>query len=135
MKGCPCPSVGLPLPMPDCPSSNDAVGEVMGWLGCAAALVLFISPAWTFAKIIRERSVAQYSCTPYLCSLLNCALWTTYALPMVTPGDDVPRGDHVSKRCQLINTVAARLAPPMRCARSTCTMARMHTRAQTLASH
>jgi len=71
--------------MPDCTASADAVGETMGWLGCAAAFILFLSPVPTFAKIMKSRSVGDFSCTPYLCSLLNCALWTTYALPFVTP--------------------------------------------------
>jgi len=70
---------------PDCASSQDVVGEAMGWLGFVAALVLFTTPIFTFRQIVQSGTVAEYSCTPYLCSLLNCALWSTYALPFVTP--------------------------------------------------
>ena len=68
-----------------CSSSSDSVEEVIGWVGTAAALLLFLVPMSTMREILRRGSVAEYSCVPYTLSLAQCMLWTTYALPMVTP--------------------------------------------------
>lgn len=57
----------------------------MGWIGTAAALLLFLVPVSTMKEIRRRGSVASYSCVPYTLSLAQCMLWVTYALPVVTP--------------------------------------------------
>ena len=68
-----------------CPSASDPLEEIMGWVGTAAALLLFLVPLSTMRAIRRRGSVAEYSCVPYTLSLAQCMLWATYALPMVTP--------------------------------------------------
>lgn len=35
-------------------------------------------------RILRVRSVEDFSCLPYLVTFLNCSLWTFYGLPIVT---------------------------------------------------
>lgn len=65
-------------------TSDDLVGQVLGWSGMAAALFLFLSPVATMKRIGREGSTLDFSDTPYVVSLLNCLLWVSYAI--FTPG-------------------------------------------------
>lgn len=37
----------------------------------------------TFIKIVKKKSVGDYSGIPYVCTLLNCLLWVVYGLPIV----------------------------------------------------
>lgn len=46
---------------------------------------LFLSPLPTFLTIIRKGDVEQFVPDPYLATLLNCALWVFYGLPVVHP--------------------------------------------------
>jgi hypothetical protein len=68
-----------------CAGNDDVVENVMGWCGCAAAWLLFLSPIPVMLDIRRRGAVDAYSCVPYLVSGLQCALWVLYALPPVTP--------------------------------------------------
>ncbi|ONI25511.1 hypothetical protein PRUPE_2G307800 [Prunus persica] len=36
------------------------------------------------ARIIRKKSTEEFSCVPYITALLNCLLYTCYALPVVS---------------------------------------------------
>ncbi|KAG0615381.1 hypothetical protein M758_5G036700 [Ceratodon purpureus] len=56
---------------------------VLGILGNITAICLFVSPIPTFIKIFKKKSVGDYSGIPYVATLLNCLLWTTYGLPWV----------------------------------------------------
>ncbi|KAL6618682.1 hypothetical protein ACP70R_033821 [Stipagrostis hirtigluma subsp. patula] len=65
--------------------SPDAVRDVVGIIGNFISFGLFLSPAPTFAKILRRRDVEEYAPDPYLATFLNCALWVFYGLPAVHP--------------------------------------------------
>ncbi|CAL9751091.1 unnamed protein product [Musa acuminata subsp. burmannicoides] len=65
--------------------SADTIRTAVGIMGNATALVLFFSPAPTFCRIWKSRSVEQFPATPYLATLLNCMMWVLYGLPMVHP--------------------------------------------------
>jgi len=68
-----------------CASADTALVETFGWVGCAAAWLLFISPLPVMREIGRRGHVGDFSALPYLISTMQCGLWTVYALPMVTP--------------------------------------------------
>lgn len=74
-----------PPPEQQCKSADTPLVAVMGWLGCVAAWLLFLAPMPTMRKIIRSRHIHEFSPLPYLISMLQCFLWTVYALPAVTP--------------------------------------------------
>ncbi|GMN31446.1 hypothetical protein TIFTF001_003257 [Ficus carica] len=66
--------------------SAEAARTVVGIIGNIIALFFFLSPAPTFVRIWKKGAVEQYSPIPYLATLINCMLWTLYALPVVQPG-------------------------------------------------
>ncbi|KAL3678654.1 hypothetical protein R1sor_021610 [Riccia sorocarpa] len=57
---------------------------IVGLFGNISGVCLFASPTITFYGILRRKSTGDYSSTPYLCALLNCALWLLYGMPFVT---------------------------------------------------
>ena len=68
-----------------CASTLTPGVEIFGWVGCAAAWLLFIAPLPTMRKIVRAGNTGDFSPVPYLVSALQCGLWAVYALPFVTP--------------------------------------------------
>ncbi|XP_015878203.3 bidirectional sugar transporter SWEET3 [Ziziphus jujuba] len=56
----------------------------IGIMGNAASLLLYAAPIITFARIVRKKSIEEFSCVPYIIALLNCFLYTWYALPVVS---------------------------------------------------
>ncbi|XP_022871302.1 bidirectional sugar transporter SWEET7 [Olea europaea var. sylvestris] len=65
--------------------SNEDARTAVGIIGNIIALILFLSPAPTFYRIWKKKSVEQYSPVPYLATFVNCGLWVLYGLPMVHP--------------------------------------------------
>ena len=68
-----------------CTSSDGALLDAIGWIGCTSAWILFVSPIPTMRTIVRTGTVGDFSALPYLVSCLQCSLWTVYALPSITP--------------------------------------------------
>ncbi|XP_027358783.1 bidirectional sugar transporter SWEET5-like [Abrus precatorius] len=65
---------------------NAAVARnVVGIIGNVISFFLFFSPAPTFYKIIKNRSVEEFKPDPYIATLLNCAFWVFYGMPFVHP--------------------------------------------------
>lgn len=62
----------------------DRLRLAVGIMGNAATLLLFTAPILTFTRVIRKRSTEEFSCIPYVVSLLNCLLYTWYGLPVVS---------------------------------------------------
>ncbi|CAM6017772.1 unnamed protein product [Sphagnum balticum] len=56
---------------------------ILGIIGNITAICLFTSPIPTFWDIIKKKSVQDFSGIPYVCTLLNCALWVMYGSPLV----------------------------------------------------
>ncbi|XP_049936652.1 bidirectional sugar transporter SWEET3-like isoform X2 [Nymphaea colorata] len=56
----------------------------LGIMGNATSLLLYAAPILTFRRVIQKRSTEDFSCTPYIVALLNCALYTWYGLPVVS---------------------------------------------------
>ncbi|KAJ8764905.1 hypothetical protein K2173_010370 [Erythroxylum novogranatense] len=64
---------------------KDTARNVVGIIGNVISVLLFLSPAPTFRRICKKKSVEQYSPVPYLAALVNCMVWVFYGLPMVHP--------------------------------------------------
>ncbi|KAG8658848.1 hypothetical protein MANES_03G197300v8 [Manihot esculenta] len=45
---------------------------------------MFLSPARTFWRIVKRKSTEDFDSLPYICTLLNAALWTYYGI--IKPG-------------------------------------------------
>lgn len=58
---------------------------VLGIMGNATSMALFLSPAPTFLKIFKAKSTKEYSGLPYMCALFNSMLWVLYGMPFVKP--------------------------------------------------
>lgn len=65
---------------------KDHIRMAVGLLGNATSLLLYGTPVLTFIKVIKEKSVGQYSCTPYVIALFNCLTYTWYGFPVVSNG-------------------------------------------------
>uniref|UniRef100_A0A7N0R9Q2 Bidirectional sugar transporter SWEET n=1 Tax=Kalanchoe fedtschenkoi TaxID=63787 RepID=A0A7N0R9Q2_KALFE len=65
--------------------SKEEARTVVGIIGNAIALFLFLSPTPTFITIWKKKSVEQFSPVPYLATFVNCMVWVLYGLPVVRP--------------------------------------------------
>ncbi|KAK8954828.1 Bidirectional sugar transporter SWEET4 [Platanthera zijinensis] len=63
----------------------DTMRTAVGIVGNAISLGLFFSPLPTFIRILKKKSVEEFSVIPYVATLLNCMLWMVYGLPIVHP--------------------------------------------------
>ncbi|CAJ2662211.1 bidirectional sugar transporter SWEET17-like [Trifolium pratense] len=52
----------------------------VGVIGNIISILMFLSPVPTFWRIIKHRSTEDFSCFPYICTLLNSSLWTYYGI-------------------------------------------------------
>ncbi|KAL2341778.1 hypothetical protein Fmac_009718 [Flemingia macrophylla] len=57
----------------------------VGVIGNIVSILMFLSPVPTFWTIIKHRSTEDFSSLPYICTLLNCSLWTYYGV--IKPGE------------------------------------------------
>ncbi|KAL2472731.1 Bidirectional sugar transporter SWEET2 [Forsythia ovata] len=58
--------------------------DAAGIAGNIFALGLFVSPAPTFRRIIRNKSTEQFSGLPYIYALLNCLICAWYGSPLIS---------------------------------------------------
>ncbi|KAJ8752995.1 hypothetical protein K2173_008730 [Erythroxylum novogranatense] len=58
----------------------------VGILGNVASLSLFSAPIITFTRVIKHKSTEEFSCIPYIISLLDCIVYTWYSTPVVSYG-------------------------------------------------
>ncbi|ESR35364.1 Bidirectional sugar transporter SWEET3 [Citrus sinensis] len=63
---------------------GDGLRLAFGVMGNAASLLLYATPILTFSRVIKKKSTEGFSCFPYIIALLNCLLYTWYALPVVS---------------------------------------------------
>ncbi|KAJ8752805.1 hypothetical protein K2173_008540 [Erythroxylum novogranatense] len=57
---------------------------VVGVLGNVASMFLYSAPITTFTRVARNRSTEEFSCIPYLISLLACVAYTWYSTPVLS---------------------------------------------------
>uniref|UniRef100_A0A7N2N8H2 Bidirectional sugar transporter SWEET n=1 Tax=Quercus lobata TaxID=97700 RepID=A0A7N2N8H2_QUELO len=62
----------------------EVVSFSIGVIGNVISLLVFLSPVGTFWRIIKRRSTEEFESLPYICTLLNSALWTYYGI--IKPG-------------------------------------------------
>ncbi|XP_061992862.1 bidirectional sugar transporter SWEET17-like [Rosa rugosa] len=56
----------------------------IGVIGNLISVLMFLAPVYTFSRIIKNRSTEEFSSLPYVCTFLNCFLWTYYGI--IKPG-------------------------------------------------
>ncbi|XP_042475622.1 bidirectional sugar transporter SWEET16-like [Macadamia integrifolia] len=54
----------------------------VGIVGNIISVLVFLSPLGTFLRIVKNRSTEDFESLPYICTLLNSALWTYYGIIM-----------------------------------------------------
>ncbi|XVF66201.1 hypothetical protein PTKIN_Ptkin10aG0016500 [Pterospermum kingtungense] len=52
----------------------------VGVIGNVISVLVFLSPVGTFWRIIKHSSTEDFESLPYICTLLNCSLWTYYGI-------------------------------------------------------
>eukprot|EP00253_Pinus_taeda_P001193 PITA_01193 len=58
---------------------------VLGVLGNATSLAVFLSPLQIFWGVYKLKSTQEFSGLPYVCTLFDCAMWLLYGTPYVKP--------------------------------------------------
>lgn len=58
---------------------------IVGIIGNVISFFLFLSPGPTFVKILKAKSVMEFKPDPYIATVLNCAVWVFYGMPIVHP--------------------------------------------------
>ncbi|CAK7340626.1 unnamed protein product [Dovyalis caffra] len=53
---------------------------IVGVLGNIISSLVYLSPMKTFWRIVKKRSTEDFSCIPYVCTLLNGTLWVYYGI-------------------------------------------------------
>merc|ERR1719310_905969 len=61
------------------PGQKAVVQHVMGPIGCALACLMFLSSIDVLRRIVKNKSVGEFSYFPFLVQVCNCALWVAYA--------------------------------------------------------
>ncbi|KAJ4712310.1 Bidirectional sugar transporter SWEET [Melia azedarach] len=61
------------------------IRTIVGIIGNVISLGLFLSPIPTMVKIAKQKSVGNFKPDPYTATVLNCAMWVFYGLPIVHP--------------------------------------------------
>ncbi|XP_068638548.1 bidirectional sugar transporter SWEET6b-like [Aristolochia californica] len=65
--------------------NSGAIRNVVGIIGNVISFGLFLSPSPTFYQIYKKKDTEKFKADPYLATILNCALWIFYGLPIVHP--------------------------------------------------
>ncbi|KAJ8752803.1 hypothetical protein K2173_008538 [Erythroxylum novogranatense] len=58
----------------------------VGIMGNVATLSLYSAPIITFRRVVRKKTTEEFSCIPYIITLLECLVYTWYATPVVSYG-------------------------------------------------
>ncbi|KAK9673156.1 hypothetical protein RND81_12G149900 [Saponaria officinalis] len=60
------------------------ISFIIGIIGNIISALLFLSPAKTFVRIVRNRSTEEFESFPYVATLLSSSIWTYYGI--IKPG-------------------------------------------------
>ncbi|XP_050373626.1 bidirectional sugar transporter SWEET17 [Argentina anserina] len=60
------------------------LSSYIGVIGNLISVLMFLAPVYTFSRIIKNRSTEEFESLPYVCTFLNCFLWTYYGI--IKPG-------------------------------------------------
>jgi len=64
---------------------EDTIRTALGIIGNVISFLMFLAPVTTFYKVIKWKNTRGFSGIPYAMTILNCALWVLYGLPIVKP--------------------------------------------------
>lgn len=64
---------------------SDTARTIVGIIGNVISFGLFMSPIPTFITIWKKKSAAGFKPDPYVATVLNCAMWVFYGMPLVHP--------------------------------------------------
>ncbi|KAL1546208.1 hypothetical protein AAHA92_22838 [Salvia divinorum] len=62
----------------------DTLVFLIGVIGNVISVLMLLSPGKTFVRIVKKKSTEEFESFPYICTLLNCSLWTYYGI--IKPG-------------------------------------------------
>ncbi|KAG2615707.1 hypothetical protein PVAP13_3NG041880 [Panicum virgatum] len=63
-----------------------SIRVILGIVGCAVCMLLYSAPILTFKRVIKEASVGEFSCIPYILTLFSCLTYSWYGFPIVSSG-------------------------------------------------
>ncbi|CAL4903464.1 unnamed protein product [Urochloa decumbens] len=63
-----------------------SIRVIVGIIGSAVCVLLYAVPILTFKRVIREASVGEFSCIPYIITLFSAFTWGWYGFPVVSCG-------------------------------------------------
>ncbi|CAL4910866.1 unnamed protein product [Urochloa decumbens] len=63
-----------------------SIRVILGIIGCAVCMLLYSAPILTFKRVIKEASVGEFSCIPYILTLFSCLTYSWYGFPVVSSG-------------------------------------------------
>ncbi|KAF8667026.1 hypothetical protein HU200_053197 [Digitaria exilis] len=63
-----------------------SVRVILGIIGCTVCMLLYSAPILTFKRVIKEASVGEFSCIPYILALFSCLTYSWYGFPVVSSG-------------------------------------------------
>ncbi|EPS64849.1 hypothetical protein M569_09930, partial [Genlisea aurea] len=61
------------------------IRSIYSFAGNVISGLLFLSPAPTFWRVMKNKSTEEFHPYPYLATVMNCLLWVFYGLPFVHP--------------------------------------------------
>ncbi|WVZ97047.1 hypothetical protein U9M48_042611 [Paspalum notatum var. saurae] len=59
---------------------------IVGIIGSVVCVLLYAVPMLTFKRVIKEASVGEFSCMPYILALFSALTWGWYGFPVVSDG-------------------------------------------------
>ncbi|XP_066367587.1 bidirectional sugar transporter SWEET3a-like isoform X1 [Miscanthus floridulus] len=59
---------------------------IVGIIGSAVCIALYAVPMLTFKRVIKEASVGEFSCVPYILALFSTLTYSWYGFPVVSSG-------------------------------------------------
>ncbi|KAL6864876.1 hypothetical protein ACP4OV_016027 [Aristida adscensionis] len=63
-----------------------SIRVIVGIIGSAICLLLYAAPVLTFKRVVKEASVREFSCIPYILALFSTSTYSWYGFPVVSSG-------------------------------------------------
>ncbi|CAD6272546.1 unnamed protein product [Miscanthus lutarioriparius] len=63
-----------------------SVRFIVGIIGSVVCVLLYAVPVLTFKRVVKEASVGDFSCVPYILALFSAFTWGWYGFPIVSDG-------------------------------------------------
>lgn len=63
-----------------------SIRVIVGIIGSVVCVLLYAVPVLTFKRVVKEASVGEFSCVPYILALFSAFTWGWYGFPIVSDG-------------------------------------------------